>query len=207
MKVIKKQNNLKNKIYSNFKDSWNYVKESRKCIYFSILIFVIFLLIALVFPVPAELAREIKLIIQKLILETRNLNLYDLISFIFINNFSVALLAIFAGIFFCIVPVIIAISNGYVLGYVIKLTLAELGSMNGFFSLWRLLPHGIFELPAIFIGWGVGIKLGLSLINSLNQNSFKIFFKNFWQAIKVIFYIIIPLLVIAAIIEGSLIKF
>jgi len=32
---------------------------------------------------------------------------------------------------------------------------------DGFLSLWRLLPHGIFELPAVFISLGMGLKIGM----------------------------------------------
>jgi len=32
--------------------------------------------------------------------------------------------------------------------------------IEGYGILWRLVPHGIFELPAVFISLGLGIKLG-----------------------------------------------
>ncbi len=206
-KLKSKQKRNENLIYSNFKESWKYVLKNINYIYFAIFVFILFLVLALAFPVPFQLEQQIKLMIQKLVLKTESLNSLDLISFIFVNNLSVGIAAVLFGIFFCLIPIIIAASNGYVLGYVSKLIIGKLGLSAGIISLWRLLPHGIFELPAIFIGLGIGMKLGASLIQSLNKNSFKIFSENFLMAIKIIIYVIIPLLVIAAFIEGILIKF
>jgi stage II sporulation protein M len=193
-------------ITKNFKDSWKYVGENRRYVFFAIILFALFAIIAIVFPVPAELEAQIRLVIEKLVLATQGLNWFDLIAYIFTNNFLVGIISVIAGILFCFVPFIIAISNGYVLGYVIKLTVQKFGMSEGIVSLWRILPHGIFELPAIMIGLGIGFKLGISFIESLNKNSFKILLKDFVRALKIIFYVILPLLVIAAIIEGSLIK-
>ena len=64
---------------------------------------------------------------------------------------------------------------------------------EGIFILWRLLPHGIFEIPAILISTSLGIRLG---------TDFKNFKKNLKSAIRVFLLIIVPLLVIAGIIEG-----
>lgn len=206
--MAKKQKTKKreNSIYSNFKDSWRYVKENRNYIYFAIAVFVLFLILAIIFPVPVQLDAQIKLMIQKLVLKTENLSPIELVSFIFVNNLGVGIIAVIFGVFLAIAPFMIAASNGYVLGYVVKLVIGKIGLGAGIVSLWRLLPHGIFELPAIFIGLGVGMKLGVALFSSLNRDSFKIFIENFLMALKVIIYVIIPLLVIAAFIEGSLIK-
>ena len=206
MKKSKNNKKMQNTIYSNFKDSLNYVKESRNYIYFSIGLFLIFLFIAIIFPTSVELDSQIKLLIKSLILKTQNLNPLELVAFIFVNNLSVAIIAILFGVFFCIAPLIIAASNGYVLGYVIKALVESLGALKAILSLWKLLPHGIFELPAIFIGLGIGLKMGTLLISSLNKSSFKLFLDNLWKSIKIIFYVILPLLIIAATIEGILIK-
>ena len=100
---------------------------------------------------------------------------------------------------FGIFPFFIAIYNGYVLGYVLKLVVGKIG----FLEIWKLFPHGIFELPAVFISLGLGIKLGASLFA---KNSDKEFLRRLKNSARVFFFIVLPLLVIAAVIEGSLIK-
>lgn len=205
---MKQKNKTKRKyiLAENFKESWKYVGENKKYIFSVFAIFIIFIIIALVFPVPAELEQQIKLMIRKLVLATKDLNWLDLISYIFTNNLVVSITAVIFGSLFCLAPLIITVFNGYVLGYVVKITIQELGFSGGIASLWRLLPHGIFEIPAIIISLALGFKLGVSFFNSLNKNSLRFFLNDFWKAVRAIFYVILPLLIIAAIIEGILIK-
>ena len=68
--------------------------------------------------------------------------------------------------------------------------------------LWRIFPHGIFELPAVFISLGLGLKLGTFIFQ---RNKLKAFAEFFWNSLRVFLFIVLPLLIIAAIIEGSLI--
>jgi stage II sporulation protein M len=184
------------------KESWSFIKESKNHIYFALGTFLLFILLAVIFPAPKEIELAIRETVNRLILATQGLDGMSLVSYIFVNNLGVSLIAIFAGIFFCFVPFFLSVSNGYVLGYVSKIVVRE----ESLVSLWRLLPHGIFELPAILISLGIGIRLGISLMMSLNAGSFRIIWKDIKNSFKVIFFIIIPLLVIAAIIEGSLIS-
>jgi stage II sporulation protein M len=75
---------------------------------------------------------------------------------------------------------------------------------SGLTSLLNLLPHGIFELPAIFISLGLGLKLGTTWFK---KNIAETFRKYFWESLRVFVWIILPLLSVAAIIEGLLIAF
>ena len=187
------------------KESWNYIKLNRSYIYFVIALFVISIFLALLFPIPASLEEQLKELIKQLIERTAGLNSFQLITYIFFNNLWVSALGIFLGIIFCVAPVIIAVSNGYVMGFVIKLMMEGLGLQDGIISLWRLFPHGIFELPAVIMSLAIGIKLGVSAISSLNQNSFRILLEELKSAVKILIFVIMPLLLIAALIEGLLI--
>ena len=57
--------------------------------------------------------------------------------------------------------IILIVFNGYVLGFVAELAVKSPKNPLGILILWKLVPHGIFELPAILISIGLGIKLGL----------------------------------------------
>jgi stage II sporulation protein M len=76
---------------------------------------------------------------------------------IFLNNASISIMFIFLGLIFGILPLFLLVSNGMILGYVLSL------NANG--STWMMvfkgiLPHGIFEISAIWIACAYGIKLG-----------------------------------------------
>ena len=198
---------MKNKIkrQSLLRESWNYVRESRNYIWFALFVFLGFLIAGLIFPTPGFLEEQIKEIITKLASQIEGLNNFQLILFIFKNNLLVSLMAVFLGVIFCFVPVIIAASNGYVVGFVVKTMIEKLGAVDGTLSLWRILPHGIFELPAVIISLGLGIRLGVLAFESFNKGSFKTLKGSLKKMLIVVVYVILPLLIIAAIIEGILI--
>jgi stage II sporulation protein M len=102
------------------------------------------------------------------------------------------------GVLLGIFPFLTAISNGYLLGFASKIT----AESQGLLVLWRLIPHGIFELPAIIISTGIGIKLGISVLKNWNKFKFE-----FTEALRFFVFVLLPLFLIAAIIEGLLIFF
>ena len=104
------------------------------------------------------------------------------------------------GIFLGIFPMVVAMLNGYILGFVALLSVSN----EGIFVLWRLVPHGVFELPAVFISLGLGLKFGTFFFQKNKSESFRNYL---WNSIKTFVFIVLPLLVIAAIIEGALIAF
>jgi stage II sporulation protein M len=66
----------------------------------------------------------------------------------------------------------------------------------------KLLPHGIFELPAIILALAFGLRTGMFIFSKKPELEFRYRIKN---ALRVFVFVIVPLLVIAAIIETSLI--
>lgn len=121
-----------------------------------------------------------------------------LILLIFLRNSLAALLSIALGPFFAVVPVIGAVSNGTLIGVVI----AHVDNPDKFSAFLHLLPHGIFELPAIMTAWGFGIWRGLWYFQKRTAQTSEEIRK---KAYRTYFTFILPLLIIAAIIEGLLI--
>jgi len=233
--AVKKGNFLK----ENYRQSWNYIKESRNFIYAILIIFVMFILIGFFVPVPEVLLEEILSFIEELLRKTGEMSHSELIRFIFFNNLQSSFSGMIFGIVLGIFPVVTIIANGYLLGFVSS----RIVQTEGIFILWRLLPHGIFELPALLISVGLGLKLGFWLIaepikfywkknklisflfillypptliitlivnKKFNKKMISLFHKfkiNLWNSLRVFLFVIIPLLLIAAIIEGSLIFF
>ncbi len=182
-----------------YKDSWDYIKESRNFIYFIIGVFFVFALIGFFVPASEEITKIILEFIEKLLEQTKDMSQGELIGFIFTNNLQSSFFGLFFGIILGIFPVFAAIINGYILGFVGAISVETEGS----FILLNLLPHGIFELPAIFISLGLGLKMGSFIFQKEKRKSFK---KYFWNSLKVFLFVVLPLLIIAAIIEGILIS-
>jgi uncharacterized membrane protein SpoIIM required for sporulation len=227
----------KNFFTENYRKSWEYIKESKNFIYITLIIFLLFAFIGAFVPVPELLAEQILEFIEELLRKTAGMSQGELISFIFLNNLQSSFFGMIFGIALGIFSVITSILNGYLLGFVSSRAVYE----EGIFILWRLFPHGIFELPALLLSTGLGLKLGFPFIYKyfkyywkrknifalltgiffllpaiiltliLNKNLRKYQFKDFLfkvnNSIRVFLFVIFPFLLIAAIIEGSLIFF
>lgn len=201
MKKIKKRAEKKiNFFKETYRDIWNYLKELKIFILIITLLFFIFVLIGFATPAPEVFQKMILEYINKILEQTQGLSFFELVTFIFLNNTKSAFLGMIFGIFFGIFPVIVTLVNGYFLGYVSYLSVKS----SGLISLISLLPHGVFELPAIFISLGMGLKLGGVAFKKNPGKFFRLFFIN---SVKVFVFLIIPLLIIAAIVETFLIFF
>jgi stage II sporulation protein M len=196
-KVNKKSPKKEFSLKKQYIDSWNYIKDSRKYIFGVTILFFIFGLIGLFFPTPELIEEQIILMIQQLLEKTQDLRGWDLIGFILFNNVQASFLGIIFGLLIGIFPIFATIFNGYLVGYVVKIVSAQ----ENLLVLFQLLPHGIFELPAIFISFGIGLRLGWFYFESKGNHDFSYYFIN---SLKVFLFVIIPLLLVASIIEGGL---
>jgi stage II sporulation protein M len=186
---------MKKILKRNYIDSWNYLKESKKFIFTIVLVFFVFVLIGFIFSAPDTLAQKILELVQEILEKTEGMGLLELTWFIFWNNIRVSFIGMISGILFGIFPILTGISNGYMLGFISNIVAGG----EGFFSLWKILPHGIFELPAVFISLGLGLKLGMFIFKKQKVIYLK---KNLYRSLNTFFLIVLPLLIIAAIIES-----
>lgn len=195
--MTRKKQKKKFSFKEQYSRSWDYIKESRKFIYAVIIIFFVFTFVGFFIPAPGYIYNQLTSYIKELALQASNLSGIQLILFIFFNNLKSSFFGIIFGIFFGIFPAFIALFNGYILGFVAN----ESVRADGALVLLRLLPHGIFELSAIFISLGVGMRLG-GLLFKKDKNLLK---ENLFDALRVFLLVVVPLLIAAAIIEGGLI--
>lgn len=185
-------------IKEEYRKSWAYIHESKIFIYFVIGIFLFFALLGFFVPAPEFLYNTIMNYIRDILGQTSNLSPLQLIVFIISNNIQSTFLSIFLGIILGIFPIVSTLINGYVLGFVSLLSVNN----GGILTLWKLFPHGIFELPAVFISLGLGMKLGMFIFKKDKLKHFRDYMTN---SLRVFLLIVIPLLIIAGIIEGTLI--
>lgn len=190
---------MKKRIVKNeiFRESLSLIYESRKYIYSIIAIFFISAMFGFVFADKLTFINEI---LKDLVNKTEGLGTFDLIVFIFLNNIQSAFLGMLLGLALGIMPLVNSIGNGVVLGFVFH----KVYGVSGISDFWRILPHGIFELPAIFIALGLGLGLGSRVIFSNDKKGVLYHLK---RAVLAFLCIVLPLLFIAAIIEGLLIGF
>ncbi len=181
-----------------YRECWKYLKESRKFIYAVVGMFFVFALVGFFVPAPAYITEQIMELLEEILGKTEGLSHFELTRFIFLNNIKSSFFGMTFGILFGIFPVFVAILNGYVLGFVSEMSVSVAGGSS---LLW-LLPHGIFELPAIFISLGLGLRLGTWVFK---KDKHKFFREEVVRILEIFLLIVIPLLIIAAIIEGILI--
>lgn len=182
-----------------YKEARKYLKESKNFIWIILGLFLISILIGFFISPPTSISEKIMQYLSELLEKTSGMSSLELTKFIFLNNIQSSFFGMAFGVFLGIFPLIYTFVNGYVLGFVASMSVQT----SGILSLWRIFPHGIFELPAVIISFALGLKIGLSLFKR-NQNVFLEYIK---KSLKVFLLIILPLLIIAAIIEGLLIGF
>ncbi|MDD3042743.1 MAG: stage II sporulation protein M [Methanosarcinaceae archaeon] len=117
--------------------------------------------------------------------------------FIFLNNSFVGLLLIVLGLVLGIAPVLIIAFNGFVVGVISRVVSEEIGIFR---ILLALLPHGIVELPMIFLAGGIGLRLGHRVLLSLSGKPADVK-KEIRRGILFYFRRVVPLLFVAAVIE------
>lgn len=83
---------------------------------------------------------------------------------ILIKNASALLMSFALSPIFCLAPVVALVFNGWLLGLV-STTVIEEKSLG--YLLAGLLPHGIFELPALIMGEAVALSFGTTVLLAL----------------------------------------
>jgi stage II sporulation protein M len=117
---------------------------------------------------------------------------------IFFNNSLKTLLAILMGPLLGLAPIIFLIVNGAILGAVVPVAVESKGL---WISIMTIVPHGIFELPAIFLGTSIGLKLGLHPFRRLAGKADSTLVAELGHGLRLFLSVILPLLLLAAAIE------
>ena len=180
----------------NYIACFKFFKESEKHILFATLLFFITAFIGFLFPIFFR--EQIIDIMTQMIGLLDGKSAFELVSLIFFNNMKASFMAMVLGIAIGIFPIFTGIVNGYILGFVSRQVVA----VEGIWVMWQLLPHGIFEIPAILFSIGIGVKIGADLFKEKAKEKLR---KNFREGLRFFVFVVFPLLLIAGIIEGLLI--
>ena len=118
--------------------------------------------------------------------------------FIFLKNVTALIFSFIFSPLFCLVPVIALTLNGWLLSFV-SVTVIKEESVD--LLLAALLPHGVFELPALIIGEAAALSFGtMAIIALISKERRDQLSPNFRQNVKhmaLAFALLLP----AAIIE------
>jgi stage II sporulation protein M len=126
---------------------------------------------------------------------------WKLAAAIFLNNALKTLLAILLGPALGIVPAIFLLANGAALGVALSLSIKARGWAT---SLLSIVPHGLLELPAVFLGTSIGVMLGIHTVKRFAGKSETNFRAEMGRALKYYCTVILPLLFVAALVEAFL---
>jgi uncharacterized membrane protein SpoIIM required for sporulation len=119
----------------------------------------------------------------------------DFIFTLFLHNLVATYITMCLLTWWGLVPMVTAIANGLILGWLVVTatgpSLVDAAVM--------LVPHGVFEWPAMMITWGVGLWRGAGYRFSADPGTY---FQRWKRSNQVFFLIVLPLLLLAAIVEG-----
>lgn len=118
---------------------------------------------------------------------------------IFLNNTIKSFLALLGGILFGIIPIIFVLINGYAIGIIGAVAIAEKGIGE---VLLLTIPHGMFEIPAVLLAASYGVMLGEKFYLKIKYG--EQFQPNFSLSLNVFFKFVVPILALAALIETLL---
>jgi stage II sporulation protein M len=196
-----------------YREEWKWFKEKYLKIF--ILVLIVFISIALLSHLilvknPEQAQKKFvdlaKNLLKKIPLHASG---FKLCLAIFLNNLKVSLFSILFGLIpFIFFPILGAIANGFSIGVI-----SSASYIKGFdfvFFLISIVPHGVFELPAIFYAVSIGVSLSYQISKRIlfgYDSSDEPFFLMLKRIFKTWVGVIIPLLLVASIIEAFVTPF
>jgi stage II sporulation protein M len=162
-----------------------------------IAIFLVFFIIGYLAAGIPEVGKVVVSSFKEEVSPLKELSPVGLMLGIFANNALKCLLVIVLGLLLGLVPLFFMLANGLILGIVIGVTMKASGLL---YVLAGVIPHGIIELPMVFLSAAMGLYLGTEALKSLLEKREGLTEKLI-QSLLIYFAWIFPLLFLAAFIE------
>ncbi len=93
---------------------------------------------------------------------------WAMFGFILLKNISAVLFSFVLSPLFLVVPIVSLLMNGWLIGAVANTVVAE---QSIGYLLAGLLPHGVFELPALFIAQAAALSFGVAAMRAVFDTS------------------------------------
>jgi stage II sporulation protein M len=123
---------------------------------------------------------------------------------ILFHNVTASLLILASGVLVGVVPVLAIGSNGFFLG-VLYQEAARVAGVSS--TALRVLPHGVFEIPALLISASYGLWLGVMVVRRMRGREHAPLGAHMKHAFRRYFAVVFPLLVVAGAVETALIVY
>jgi len=151
---------------------------------------------------PTSVRNEATKAFQFVVDNYRELEGWKLFFAILLQNVTTSFLILFSGVLIGIIPIFSMGSNGFILGVMYR----QAAEVSGYSkAAWKVLPHGVIEIPALLIAASYGLWLGVMVVRRIRGKESTLFRFHIEHAFRRYFAIVFPLLIIAAAIEPALI--
>lgn len=151
---------------------------------------------------PAPIRNEATKAFQLVADSYRELAGGTLFFFILFHNVFASILILVSGVLLGIIPVLSTGSNGFFLGVLYRQAAEVAGYTKAGMG---VLPHGVFEIPALLLSASYGLWLGGVVVRRMRGRESSPLVFHMAHAFRRYLAVVFPLLIVAAAIETALI--
>lgn len=119
----------------------------------------------------------------------------DFVFSLFLHNLVATYVTMCLVTLWGLFPMVNTMANGLILGWIVKTATGP----SLYDAAAMLVPHGIFEWPAMMVAWGVGLWRGAGYRFGTLPGTY---FQRWKRSNQLFFLVVLPLLLAAAIVEG-----
>jgi len=125
--------------------------------------------------------------------------------FIFWNNLRVVLISSLIGVFtFGVIPTVVPLANSALIAFVLSRA-AGMGHDPLALLAAGILPHGVFEMTAVWLGSITALRLGAVVVTRQPQMTLgESWLSALADFVKVFMFVVAPLLIVAALVEANI---
>lgn len=151
---------------------------------------------------PAAIRRQMTEVFQSVVGNYRGLAGGALFFNILLQNVVATIFVILSGALAGVVPTFAVSSNGFGLGVLFR----QASDASGYsMAALKVLPYGVFEIPALLIAASYGLWLGVMAVRRIRGKESAPLRVQIEHAFRRYFAVVFPLLIVAAAIETALI--
>jgi stage II sporulation protein M len=151
---------------------------------------------------PPSIRRQMSEVFQAVVGNYQGLAGGMLFFNILVQNVMATIFVILSGVIVGIIPTFAVSSNGFGLGVLYR----QAAEVSGYSkAALKVLPYGVFEIPALLIAASYGLWLGVMVVRRRRGKESSLLRSNMEHAFRRYFAAVFPLLIVAATIETALI--
>ena len=151
---------------------------------------------------PSSIRRQMTEMFQAIVGNYHGLSGGMLFFNILLQNVMATIFLLISGVTAGILPVLAIGSNGFGLGVLFR----QAAEVSGYTkAALKVLPYGVFEIPALLIAASYGLWLGVMVIRRMRGKESALLKVQLEHVFRRYFAVVFPLLVVAAAIETALI--